>query len=260
LTALIAAVGGLSKLLHMVWKNEHRDVDAARLSLEQVASAFFVRLVLGEARRVFSIVDDHLPLALSQIKVLNPGLSRFDHFCQSLRSIPLEELNERGKYANIIKEDFGRIISDGANRLLDAMGAAGSTASNAVLNPTTARFTLEGDGFLSFAGVAEFDYQNRRIEARFRRLWTTVGTFALLGIIAGVGVLIGIVVNATWARSTASWSLMGLLVFGLCSLTAFGLSYVAKRILIRRSQKYGDPSSVAEFVQEKKGRDARARN
>ena len=252
LTALVAGVGALCKLLHVVWKNEHRDIDGARLSLEQVSSAFFVAIVLHEARRVFAIVDDHIPLALSQAKSPNPGASRFDNFCQSLRTIPAEELDNRGKYANIIKESFGRIIADSAERLIDAMSSAGATASNVVLNPTTARFSLEGDGFLNFAGVAEFDYENRRIEARFRRIWTAVGVFSLLGVVSGVGVLAGIVVNLPWAQAAAPWSLLALAAFGVLSLGAFGLSYVVKRNLIRRSQKFGDPSSVAEFVKQKK--------
>lgn len=252
LTALVAGVGALCKLLQVVWKNEHRDVDGARLSLEQVSSAFFVAIVLQEARRVFAIVDDHIPLTLSQAKATNPSVSRFDYFCQSLRSIPADELADRGKYANIIKESFGRIIADSAERLIDAMASAGSTASNAVLNPTTARFSLEGDGFLSFAGVAQFDYENRKLETRFRRIWTAVGAFSLLGIVSGIGVLAGILVNQAWAQATAPWALLALAVFAVLALVAYGLSFLVKRSLIRRSQQFGDPSSVAEFVKQKK--------
>ena len=252
LTALVAIVGALCKLLHIVWKNEHRDIDGARLSLEQVSSAFFVAIVLQEARRVFAIVDDHIPLALSQSRSPNPGVSRFDNFCQSLRAIPADELNDRGKYANIIKESFGRIIADSAERLIDAMSSAGATASNVVLNPTTARFSLEGDGFLNFAGVAEFDYENRRIETRYRRVWTSVGMFSFLGIISGIGLLAGIVIDVPWAQAVAPWSLLALAAFSVLTLATFGLSYLVKRSMIRRSHRYGDPSSVAEFVKQKK--------
>lgn len=252
LTAAIAGTGALCKLLHTVWKNEHRDVDSARLSLEQVASAYFVAIVLEEARRVFRIVDDHIPLALSQKDVANASLSRFDTFCQALRTIPPEELNDRGRYSKIILESFGRIISGSADQLIDAMSASGGNASNKILNPTLARFSLEGDGFLNFAGVAEFDYQNRRIEGQFRFIWTATGIFAFFGIIACLGVLPGVVLNVAITQSIAQWSLILGLLFGVLALCSFSLSYVAKRRLVGRAHKYGDPSSVAQFVQQRK--------
>jgi hypothetical protein len=256
----VAALVGLCKLTYVVFTGEHRDVVAARLSLEQVASAFFVRLVLQEARRLFSVIDDHLPLALSQSQAAKPELSRFDHFCKSLKDIPAEELDDRGKYANVIKECFGRIISDSAGCLFDAMASAGTSSSSSPLNPTSARFSLEGDGFLNFAGVAEFDYQNRKLEGRFRRLWALVGVFSIAGILACVGVPVGILSNKSWTQQCAWWSIVAGVASGVLALTAFALSYIVKRSLIRRSQTYGDPSAVDEFVQETRSRNARTDN
>lgn len=249
----VAAIAGFCKILHHVWSTEHRDVERARLSLEQVSSSFFVSLVLQEARRVFAIVDDHLPQALSQSGSPDIETSRFDNFCMSLRAIPQAELSDRGRYASIIKESFGQIISDRAGRLIEAMSSVGPVGSaGRTLNPTGARFSLEGDGFLKFVVVAEFDCLNRKMEARFQQLWGLTGLFAVLGILFALGVIGGVVIDHDRMRDLAIWCLPAGTIAFLFILLSYTLCYVVKRKFIRRAQDFGDPQAVLELVKEKR--------
>ncbi len=250
----IAGIVGLAPAVRWFFTYRHRDLQSAVLSLEQVASAAFVRIVLTEARRVFAIVDDHLPLSLSQMTSTSSQLSRFDHFCKALREIPAEELDDRGKYANIIKESFGGIISASAGRLLDTMGSGDIAAEGAVLNPTRIRFSLEGDSFLSFASVSQFDSHNRRIEAWFRRLWATAGIFIVPPILAAAIVLVMTLINKEWAETIgwlAIWSGLGSVI--ACA-AFFVASWAVKQSIVLRSRRYGDPSAVEEFVRQQKRR------
>jgi len=219
------------------------DVDAATLSLEQVASSFFVALVLKESRRLFNIVDDHLPIALSQAHASVAERSRFFQFCVSLRAIPEEELDDRGKYAQIIKESFARIICDSAERLIDSIGASPS-----VLNPTAVRFSLEGDGYLSFAGVASFDYQNRRLANRFQMQWSSSALFAFVTMICGIATIVGVIFNEEWAQHVTWWALVGVALALVATVLLYGLSFVTKRAILNRAKKYCDANSVSEFI------------
>lgn len=250
---VIAGIIALCKLAHTVFKNEHNDVDRARLSLEQVTSSYFVEIVIQESRRVFLIIDDHLPDALTKpSSVGGAPLTRFTHFCQSLRKLSSEELvDEKSKYRNIIQESFAGIVSECASRLFEAMTRAGESADGP-LNPTGARYSLEGDGFLSFAHVAEFDYQNRRLVTRFRRIWTSVGVLSVLAIICGFGVLVGIILDSNWAEKCARLCLVPGIVCVILALLASGVSYLVKRSLINRSEKYGDQAAVREYVKQLK--------
>jgi len=252
LTAIVALLG----FCYWLATAAHKDVTSAQGSLEQTTSAFFVNIILSEARRVFSIVDDHLPLHLSQEKSLEVKKSRFFMFCQTVRTIPEEQLDNRGKYTGIIVEQLGRIISDNASTLLDAMRATDASTQNQLLNPSGARFSLEGDGFLGFVFISKFDSDNRRLEWWFRQMWrlavvVTGCAIACLGIALTLAF-----VNQKWAGTAINYSMIAFGIFIVLLATALVTSFCLKSGLITRARKFGDLAELDKFITSQKKRHA----
>ena len=252
LGVLIAGVGGLAAWAGWVFRAAHRDVERASLALEQSASSMFVGVVLAESKRVFSLADDHLPLALSQARNDSPQPSRFDHFCKALREIPEEQLDDRGHYADVIRESFARIIAENAERLIDAMSAKGTSSTNTVLNPTGIRFSLEADRYLRFSEISKFDSDNRRIADWFSRLWSIMGGLLVVGIIAMACSLPSVLHNANWAHTLGvrcMWITAAAVALAACSMAC---AFCLRHALIQRSKSYGDPSEAKRLLDQRR--------
>lgn len=272
LGALVTGVGALCKLGYTVYKNEHRDLDAAKLTLKQAASNYFANLVLQESRRVFTTIDDLIPQALSQA-ASGTAESRFDHFCKSLRLLGAKEqsspspaiddelaeargaMSVRDKYSDIIKESFGRIISDTASRLLDAMSTTNLSTSSTILNPTGARFPLQEESYLSFARIASFEFQTRKLLARFRFFWASSGVFAAAGVLAGIPIILGFLVNASWAQTAAWWGLVSGCACGGLAVITVCASYWVKQVIIRRAERVDTADLMVEVMNKQRAAD-----
>lgn len=249
LGAVIPVLGALAALLHNTWK-EDPDVRNAVLSLEQVASAYFVQAILEEARRVFVVIDSHLPFALSQEGDPNAKPSRFDYLCQSLRRMSDADLDNRAKYANFLKECMSGVIFDCGKRILDGIRSSGG--SNRVLNPTMARFGLEEDAFHSFSTVAEFHHVNRQLEARQYFFLRATGWLSLIGCIAGVACSSGIILSNDSVQLISQYSFLAMIGLAGLAFILLGAARLAKDSLLRRGRRFGDPAAVKTFVEAKK--------
>jgi hypothetical protein len=252
-----AVVGGLTVLasaLFGVATAKHQDVKAASLALEQSASVMFIRLILAESKRVFEKADDHLPLALSQSRSSSPQPSRFDHFCKAIRSIPEEELDDRGRYTDVIRESFTRIISENAERLLDAMSAAGTSPANPTLNPTGVRFSLEADGYLRFAQISQFDSQNRRLVCWFERLWLVAGVACGLALASLLPSIVAVLPEDKWGQTAGIWSLWATVSFVAAGIIATIMAFLVRHLILRRSAKHGDPAEAQQHLDQRRRR------
>lgn len=239
LGVLVGAAAALFQTSRWFFTSKHREVDEASLSLEQIASATFVALVLKEARRVFTLVDDHLTEALSQEQSVAPAQSRFDRFCRALRSIPEEELGPRGRYTDVIRESFSRILSEVASRLLGAMDSHGVSTGNPILNPTGIRYSLERDGYLGFSEVSRFDSTNRAMERTFRGLWLASGILATMAGVCCAIAIVAVLYDDRAAQRVVWWCIwLGVGLALGCSLL-FCLASIWKYKIIRRSKKFG---------------------
>lgn len=212
----------------------------------------FIRLILAESKRVFKIADDHLPLALSQSGSSSPQPSRFDHFCKAIRSIPEMELDDRGRYSDVIRESFTRIISENAERLLDAMSATGTSSANPTLNPTGVRFSLEADGYLRFAQISQFDSQNRRLVSWFGHMWLVAVAACGLALLALLPCILAILTEREWGQSVGVWSLLA--TAGCIGVGVFAiiLAFMLQHMIVRRSTKYGDPAEARQYLDKRR--------
>ena len=253
----ISAIIALSTAIYFLFRSQHRDLEATALALNQIASTEFERVVLRESRRVFLLVDEHLPPLLSQSASEKSRQSRFDQFCDAIKKIPTDQLDNRGHYSEIVKLHLGSIISDNVASLLDSLDTNDPAPQHEMLNPTRARFGLEGDTFLTFVVVSKFDSRNRGIESWFRRTFNATAVLLILPLIASASALVATTIDTLWAEKLGTWSVW-IGVSGLfLAAVAYLLCFLLKNALTKRARRFNNPAVIEKYFDDQKGRHGR---
>ncbi len=187
---LIAAAWGVCvPLLGGVWwllKLKSEETSASALKIRSKLAGLMERTFHIEALKVFELIDDHLPDALSQVDAENARVSAFDRLCLGLRELDPDE-PDRGKYRSVLEHALSGIISTEAKKLL-----AGAT-------PTGLRFSFRHETERLLAYIAEQTTRSRKKERAYTRAtsWTTA-----LFISAVIAVFLGtpcMMFDTTWA-------------------------------------------------------------
>lgn len=240
---MLSALAFIGALVLFHLRSSTEKIELTYLQAKEALSILFIHTVIDEARRLFRLVDDHLPTALAQASTKNPQISRFDYFCRSLRKIGEEELDERGgKYFEIIRDSFSRIVLDQIDRLLQAAQERDSPLSDDLINPTGIHYQLEGATDLTFRFISVFS-------ARCHRRKRRTGIARIVGLIAFVVVFICWVamlpfffVEAAWAETSMFYCLLaGIVAFVVGVLSTLTLEVnqylLGELALAFRSQK-----------------------
>lgn len=224
---VIIAIPALSAVLFVL----RRDDSEARQSLykikEQIAT-MFMHTILREARGLISLVEEHLPEALTRVRSKEPLPNRFDKFCAHLRELSDDELSSRSKkYGDIVEQTLADILSDEISRLVDAADPRKQSISSKIHNPTGLRFSLGGETILRLDFLARKTVGVERRSRRYRAL-RKIATVAFCS--AALGGFLFLVpvfwVQGRWGYVWANIALAILIVFGslgLLSLLIFGL-------------------------------------
>lgn len=204
---LIGAAWGLCvPLLGGVWwllKLKSKETTESALSIRSGLAGLLERTFHAEALRVFELIDDHLPFALSQVDAKNPRASAFDMLCLGLREINPDE-PDRDRYRTLLKLALSKLISNEAKKLL-----AGAT-------PTGLRFSFRHETERILAYIAKQTTRSRKKERAYERATSWTRT---LFIIAPITVFLG----TPWVMSDTSWAFY---LSAIC-LSAFLAAFVA---------------------------------
>lgn len=187
---LIAAAWGMCvPLLGGVWwllKLKSEETSVSALEIRSRLAGLLERTFHIEALKVFELIDDHLPYALSQVDAENARASAFDRLCLGLRELDPDE-SDRGKYRSLLEHALSRIISTEAKKLL-----GGATPTGLRF-----RFSIETERLLAY--IAEQTTRSRKKERAYER--ATSRTTALF-ITAPIAVFLGtpcVMADALWA-------------------------------------------------------------
>ncbi len=187
---LITAAWGLCvPLLGGVWwllKLKSEETSASALRIRSRLAGLMERTFHIEALKVFELIDDHLPYALSQVDAENARASAFDRLCLGLRELDADE-PDRGKYRSLLEHALSGIISTEAKKLL-----GGAT-------PIGLRFSFRHETERLLAYIAEQTTRSRKKERAYARatFWTTA-----FFISAPIAVFLGspcVMFDTTWA-------------------------------------------------------------
>lgn len=160
-----------------------------------------------EANKVFQLIDDHLPYALSQVDAENAQVSAFDRLCLGLRELDPDE-PDRGKYRILLEHALSGIISTEARKLL-----RGET-------PTGLRFSFRHETERLLAYIAEQTTQSRKKEGAYERATSrAIGLF----IAAPISALLW----APWVMFDARWAFYLNLVCMSIFLVATGVGLLS---------------------------------
>ena len=238
-------------IMGAIWwliRKDNSVVKAAGLEIKQAVTTMFMQTVIDEARRLIKLLDEHLPIALSQESVVHPARSRFDQFCQSLRAINPDELEDRGKYSAIIRDAFSGVIVQTIARLMEAAAASPRTVGVELLNPTGICFEMEGALHLKFAFVSHTSATALTRQRRYYRLHNIAVISFLVASVSIFLLWFPLFVDAKWA-----WNICVtfLLVTALCipiGLISVVMSHFCQLWLERKAQSYRDKTGlVSEY-------------
>lgn len=245
---MLSALAFIGALVLFHLRSSTEKVDHTYLQAKEALSTLFIHTVFDEARRLLRLVDDHLPAALAQASTKNPQISRFDYFCGALRKIGEEELDERGgKYFEIIRDSFSRIVSNQIDRLLQAAQEPDSPLPEDLINPSGIHYQLEGATDLTFQFISVFSARCHRRKRR-TRIARIVGLIAFIVVFICVAAsLFFLFFDAAWAETSMSYCLFaGTVAFVIGIISTLTLE-VNQHLL----------SELATAFQSKKGIDAK---
>ncbi len=187
---LIAAAWGLClPLLGGVWwllKLKSEEITASALKIQSSLAGLMERTFHLEALKVFELIDDQLPYALSQVDAENARASAFDRLCLGLRDLDPNQ-PDRGKYRSLLEHALAGIISTEARKLLGGPTPAGL------------RFSFRHETKRLLAYIAEQTTRSKKKERTYSK--ATSRTTALF-IVAPIAVLLGtpcVVIDQLWA-------------------------------------------------------------
>jgi len=243
---LTAVVVPLIGLIWWLIRKDDDAIEAACLQIKQAMSTMFMQTVMDEAWRLLALLDEHLPIALSQESAIQPQRSRFDHFCQALRTINLEELEKRVEYTNIIRDAFGGVIVQTIKRLMEAATSSSRTAGGELLNPTGIQFDMEGPIHLKFAFISETSVKMFARQRRYYRLHATALFSFLMAVLCLFLLWFPLFFDQKWAWYGASTMLLLAAIFVPVGLITVVLGYRCQRWLQYKARTYQQKTGLLD--------------
>lgn len=219
------------------------------LLVRSVLVRMFQQTVVDESRKIFRLVEVHLPYSLSQVDDKNARPSAFDRLAQGLRQLDESE-PDRYKYRQVLEDALSKIITDEVNKLLNIAEAntVGVVTENG--NPTGLRVSFERETERKLSFIARKTAQANRKERGFYKGKTWAFRLLTTSVISAVLVTPFVFFNQEWAQQASVIFLIlwvSALVSGLVSLVVF---HTCQTWLEECSERYKSPEDwFAELIQ-----------
>lgn len=218
----VPMLGGVLWLLKL--KSEH--TLEAGLKIRSKLAGLLERTFHLEALRIFELIDDQLPIALSQASAENPRASAFDRLSQGLREIDAEQPN-RDKYRDVLENALSRIISKEARKLLRTAEATSEKATEGGAHPTVLRFSFGHETEKILAYIAEQTTLSKKKQTAYEQATGWATKLFIVSTIVGLLHSPGVFIDTTWAyyfvviclvvsAAAATGGMTSLLVVAVC--------------------------------------------
>lgn len=164
----VVAAGGFLVLMVLnkqKWTSEFKN--NLVLTKERVA-AVFMDTVIFEAQLLLNLIEDHLPLSITQALKSEPLKTKFDMFCEELVEISNSSReNPRTEISNVLEKEkiFSGLIVSEAEKLVNIIKLS-PRLEHTAYNSTRISYALQGDTALKFSFIAERLFALERIRKK----------------------------------------------------------------------------------------------
>lgn len=219
----------LMPLLWWLLRMKTEDTTVAALRIQSALASLFQRTVLDEVEKVFLLIEDRLPVSLSQADDVGAEPSAFDRLCVALRGLDLED-PDRQQYARILEDELADSIATEVKKLLMITKASSVVRPGGRASPRALPMSFEQDTERKLAFMATKTVEVKR---KVRRFWAAKRwAFGLFGVCAIAALLSALAVLVDHQLAFRVWvALVGLLV-------ASGLGAVASLIVFHACQSW----------------------
>lgn len=213
----VVAAGGFLVLMVLnkqKWTSEFKN--NLVLAKERVATVF-MNTVIFEAQLLLNLIEDHLPLSITQALKSEPLKTKFDIFCEELVEISNSSNdNSRADISEILEREeiFSGLIVSEAEKLVNIIKLS-PRLEHTAYNSTRISYALQGDTALKFSFIAERLFALERI--RKKHIFCLEGSLYLM-ILSILG-FFSFLVPLMWDRKFCFlWGYVSLFIFSVSSL------------------------------------------
>lgn len=249
----VAAVG------YLVWSlnRESPDIGNARLSIREIISSAFQKVVVEESVSIFREVDDRLPYTLSQVEVGEKERSSFDILVGGLVALEDDDAAEdpsRQAYHAILTKALGDVVVHQVNKLLaEALEVAEAPVGDRE-SPSGLHISFTGwtERRLELIGTIMAETSSREDRFYTARRWNTRLTY--IAIFAGGLTAIPVFVEEGWAYTGFLIAAASFAVLALSAFTAAFIARSARDWLDEHAERYETGEDMMRDFSHKIGR------
>lgn len=218
------------------------------LAKERVA-AVFMDTVIFEAQLLLNLIEDHLPLSITQALKSEPLKTKFDIFCEELVEISNSSNdNSRADISEILEREeiFSGLIVSEAEKLVNIIKLS-PRLEHTAYNSTRISYALQGDTALKFSFIADRLFALERI--RKKHVFCLEGSLYLM-ILSILG-FSSFLVPLMWDRKFCLlWGYVSLFIFSMSALLCIVLFVSAHKkngkLIILKEEYESDFESAYE--------------
>ncbi len=252
---LAAALIGICVLfLGVAWtmhKSKLEDVTLAVVKTRAVLFGLFQKTVDGEAFRILALIEDHLPIALSQADASGARPSAFDRLCAKLRELDLDA-PDRESYKTLLENTLSGLMIGEARRLLQVADKEGSGRTGAHENPTGLKVGFEGQTEQALTLMAEKTAEMNKRERRLYRSKRSCQNFFSAAGVAGMLFVPTVFFDKFWALAGGATLLVCFALLATAGLVAWAAFGSYRDLLLETANRHQAPEDwIAEIPQQR---------
>ncbi len=171
----------------LYWQIKKSDDEAQKnlLGIRSALATMFQETIVGEVIKLFQLINDNLPCALSQSESEETKLSALDKLCQGLKELD-EDAEDRVAYEGLIENALSDIIVREATKMLLVAEANSEHEHHENAGRGGFRISFEGETEIKLRLLAENTVQARRRYDSFSK-WKRRGP-----LLSSVAIIIGL--------------------------------------------------------------------
>lgn len=224
----VVAAGGFLVLMVLnkqKWTSEFKN--NLVLAKERVA-AVFMDTVIFEAQLLLNLIEDHLPLSITQALKSEPLKTKFDMFCEELVEISNSSReNPRTEISNVLEKEkiFSGLIVSEAEKLVNIIKLS-PRLEHTAYNSTRISYALQAETAVRFSFIAERLFALERIRKKYTFCIEGSLYLTTLSILGFFSFLVPLLLDKTFC-----------FIWGYISLTIFSVLAVLGLVLFVYAHK-----------------------
>ena len=225
---LVAVVGTfliLMVLNKQKWMSEFKN--NLFLAKERVA-AVFMNTVIFEAQLLLNLIEDHLPLSITQALKSEPLKTKFDMFCEKLVEISNSSNdNSRQEISEVLEREeiFSGLIVSEAEKLVNIIKLS-PRLEHTAYNSTRISYALQAETAVRFSFIAERLFALERVRKKYTFRIEVSLYLTTLSILSFFSFLVPLLWDKTFC---CIWGYISLTIFSVLSFSGLVLFVYAHK-------------------------------